>query len=128
MKKLNIRPVLTRGTTVGLIILALLLQANYTVIGQMAASLFKPSILKNVPPLEQNQALAAQPAADLNAVGANPILASGQVTAENKPKAAYEDKSKRTEHTKTIVGTDGKLTKRISLAEPMHHKKNGSWD
>lgn len=117
----------TRNAFIGLIIFALLLQGNYTVIAQVAALLFKPSANLNVPPLAQNQALIAQPAADLGTASVSPILTSGQFS-NNRPKAAYEDKSKRTEHTKTIVGTDGKTTKRISLAEPMHHKKNGSWD
>jgi len=127
LKTVKAQPVYLSRAVVGLIVLVMLLQSNYAVAGQIVASLLKPSINQNVPPLEQNQALTAQPAADLNATTANPILASEQLTA-SKPKVAYEDKSKRTEHTKTIVGTDGAITKKISLAEPTHYKKNGVWD
>ena len=129
LKKLRVLPLWMRGASVGVIILALLLQANYAVAAQMAAFLLKPSINRSVPPLEQNQALTAQPAADFSATSVSPILASEQASAiTNRPKAEYEDKSKRTEHTKTIIGTNGEATKRISLAEPMHYKRNGTWD
>jgi RHS repeat-associated protein len=120
-------PLLLRGVSVGLIILALILQTNTTIIGRVVASLIKPSANMNVPPLEQNQTLTARPAADANISSANPILASAQID-KSRPRVAYEDKSKRTEHTETIVGADGKTTRRISLAEPMHYKKNGVWD
>jgi len=127
LKKLKAQPKYLSRAVVGLIILVMLLQSNYAVAGQILTSLLKPSAIQNVPPLEQNQALTTQPSADLNTATANPILASEQLSA-SKPKVAYEDKSKRTEHTKTIIGTDGQVTKKISLAEPMHHKKNGSWN
>lgn len=109
-----------KGLALGLVILALLVQANFTVFEKWAATLLGPS-LKEVPSLEQNQALTDQPAADLEAMNASPILASEQSVVN------YENKSKRTEHTKTIVGADGKTTKQISLAEPLHYKKDGSW-
>ncbi|HYH75135.1 MAG TPA: PA14 domain-containing protein, partial [Candidatus Saccharimonadales bacterium] len=132
LKKFKASSLSFRAAAVGLIILALLLQSNYTVIGRMAAKLFEPSIsLKNVPPLEQDKELTAPPAADLEATAASPILApdilrQGAETA--KPKKQFEDVSKRTERSKTIVNTDGTTTKRVSLVEPMHHKNNGAWN
>ncbi len=127
LRKLKAYPVWVKAGFVGLIILALLLQTNTIVMSQLVASLFQRSANLNVPPLEQNQTVAASAMAGASAAAASPILASGQLPG-SRPKAPYEDKSKRTEHTETIVGTDGKLTKRISLAEPMHHKKNGVWE
>lgn len=109
-----------------MIVLAILLQPNYAVVGQAVATLLKPSVNLNVPPLEQNQAFEYQPASDLDVSAADPILASQQPVA-NQPMAEYEDKSKRTERSKTMINPDGTKTKRISLAEPLHHKKNGAW-
>jgi RHS repeat-associated protein len=128
LKKLKTWPMVARGGFVGLVILALLLQANYAVFAQMTALLLRPSANQNVPPLGQNQALTAQPAADLNAASPSPVLAAEKLGENNQPKVEHEDKSKRTEHSETIVGADGAITKRISLAEPLHYKENGVWE
>ncbi|HSW65685.1 MAG TPA: PA14 domain-containing protein [Bacillota bacterium] len=125
--KLKSYPKIVRAVSVIVVIIALLVQTNYAVIGNFLAFVFRPSVHLHVPPLAQNQTPTVQPAAGLNAAVVNPILASQQVNSV-QPLVAHEDKSRRTEHTKTIVNADGTTTKQVSLTDPLYYKKNGAWD